>query len=974
MNGTTGHRIVTRQLISKGQPAIPRFASAMAIAMAVAGMLAGCASQEPKTLGSLRYEPQPQAETIAAEPEAETTHKDVLNEYEALLDVVEEAKIKEQIQRRIGDVYMLEGDQQQLRAEPGRSHYLEAIKSYRTVLEKYPNSPDNAEILYQLAKAYDMEGDQEEALAILRELTSRHPDYQNIAEANFRKGDILFNLGNYDEAEQAYRAVTDKEALKYDLNAHYMLGWSQYKQLKFDDAMGDFVFVMNQLMGNGASLEDLSKPNQSLVKDTLHAVSLSLDKLGGAVAIQDIDALRSQPYVSMVYNKLGEYYLEKELYEAAAESYRQFAGHYADSDLAPQMHRKMIDIYIEGSFPRQAALEKEAFVDSYGVDSPYSRKRGGLGDDLNATLESYLDELARNYHARGQELQKEIAKLNADEEQRPQPETIDKLDTEAVAALNKAAHFYGQLLRSFPSHDDRDEYRFFRAEALFAARRFADAIPEYEKVAYEADTELADKYSTDAGYATIIAYDRHIGELDDDREKRRWRSAAVDNMLRFAEHNHQDERTPSVLDNAASHLFEVGDFERALDFTRQLLEKPEPSGELQKTAYGITAHALFELERFREASDDWLQQRELMQDSEEQYQDITERLATAVYKHGETLIAADEKMQAVAELLRLKHLAPDSPVRITAQHDAATLLLEMEEWTPAIAELEEMAERYPEHELAVEFPRKLAFAYEKDQNWAKAAEHYLKVAASDPDPDLRRESLYLAATMFEKDGDYTAAIAQYRDYAHDHPEPFETNVEARYKLVQNYARIGDQQKRLFWLDKLVEADRKAGDQRNDRSRWLAAWANSEYGNHHAQEFDHFNLYPPLDRSVPAKNEQLEKAAARYQQAADSGIFEFVTMSAYKIADLYYDFAAEMRASPRPQGLSAQERQLYDQIIEEQAAPFDDLAAELLQSNIDRAWRGDFNSWIDRSFATMRRLHPERFAKRELIVSYGDEIY
>jgi len=50
-----------------------------------------------------------------------------------------------------------------------------------------------------------------------------------------------------------------------------------------------------------------------------------------------------------------------------------------------------------------------------------------------------------------------------------------------------------------------------------------------------------------------------------------------------------------------------------------------------------------------------------------------------------------------------------------------------------------------------------------------------------------------------------------------------------------------------------------------------------------------------------------------------------------------------------------------------------LAAELHQSNIERGWEGEYNQWIGKSFTMMAQLKPTRFAKAEVIVSYGDEI-
>ena len=73
------------------------------------------------------------------------------------------------------------------------------------------------------------------------------------------------------------------------------------------------------------------------------------------------------------------------------------------------------------------------------------------------------------------------------------------------------------------------------------------------------------------------------------------------------------------------------------------------------------------------------------------------------------------------------------------------------------------------------------------------------------------------------------------------------------------------------------------------------------------------------------------------------------------------------------GMSSSDTQTYQSIIAQQAQPLTQLAAQLHTANLERAWSGEFNEWIEKSFAAMRELNPARFAKDELIVSYGDEI-
>ena len=64
---------------------------------------------------------------------------------------------------------------------------------------------------------------------------------------------------------------------------------------------------------------------------------------------------------------------------------------------------------------------------------------------------------------------------------------------------------------------------------------------------------------------------------------------------------------------------------------------------------------------------------------------------------------------------------------------------------------------------------------------------------------------------------------------------------------------------------------------------------------------------------------------------------------------------------------------YELVLEEQAIPFEELAIQVHQSNIQRAWDGDYNEWVGQSYTAMAKLSPARFDKQEMQVSYGDGI-
>lgn len=938
-----------------------------------------CAGRsKPETLAGLKHSKKTKEQPIKFET---MNHEEVRKEYEDLLDLFEDKTLKEQIERRIADVYMMEGVQDQVSSQPQKSYYVEAIKSYRDVLEKYPNSPDNAEVFYQLAKAYDMEGDQEEALSMLVQLTSRHPSYANIPEAYFRMGDIYFNQQKYAKAEQSYRAVTQAETQKLNLNARYMLGWTQYKQLKFDGALTTFAAVLSDVLGANSSMDNLTKTEKPFVEDSLHSISLTLARSGGAEAIASAPQLAKKNYIWMVYENLGEYYLEKERFEDSAFTYRLFVTNYKNSDQAPRLHKRLIDSYIEGGFPLQAIEEKEVYVEYYGIYSKYAGNKVGLRSDLVEPIKQYIEELAKSYHGNAQVLEESLSELG---EGKVRPDKKKQKQTQAlmVTAYDKAASFYKQYIETFPKDPRTGEMTFLKAEAHYAASRFDKAITDYETVAYVLKDAGHKEHGANAGYAAVISYQQVIEAAKAGKGSAKeiqgavkaWQAKAVESMLQFAQVYHADDRSPSVLTNAAEFLFSLDQYERALQVSSDLINNNTSlDASLKKTAYGIVAHCHFKLENYLAAEDNYFKQRQLVSKDNEEYALISERLASSIYKNTEILLAAGDKESAIVELLKIKRLTPMSSIRVSAQFDAATMMLEFENWQGAIDEFIELRQKFPVHKLAVEFPRKIAFAYEKLESWGLAGETYLELSKTDPDAELKREALFVAANMFENDKQYEQAITLFKRYARTYEKPFDTRMEARYHLALVYGKLDDINRQLYWLRRVVAGDAGGGSQRTERSRWLAAWANIQYGDYFASEFSKRRLRLPLDKSIAVKNKALKDAISRYQMAADYDLLEFASMSSFKIAGLYKKFSNELRGAPVPSGLPGDQLQMYRQILEEQASPFMDLAVELYESNLELSWEGHFNTWINDSYAQMRELKPARFSKYEYDVRYGDEI-
>jgi tetratricopeptide (TPR) repeat protein len=954
-----------------------------------------CGSNEPKTLASLRYEADKEIEKPVQKqaPIKQLSHEEVRQEYREVLGYFEE-NLREKIERRIADMHMMESVYDQNQEKPKSNYYSEAIKAYKDILTRYPNSPDNAEVLYQLAKAYDIEGFLEDALRTLTQLTAQYPTYQNIREAYFRMGDIQYSFEDYRQAQQAYLEVIARESEGLNLNAHYMLGWSRYKQLDYRNSIDSFTFVLNEIFSDKTNLEELDKKQRHLAEDSISSMSLALDKVGGAKEIASIKNLDGRNFDWMVYNNLGEYYLSKELYEKSASTFRAFVKTHPYSVKAPQLHVNLIDAYIKGGFAKQSLIEKERYVDAYGLNSRYYRTRSGFTPAVSNNLKAYIQELAGHFHSEGQLHQQEYAKIikELEEKQRlhEDQDLLPGLQTASISSLLKAADFYQRYVDTFPSETNADEMVFLKAEALFSAYEYPQAITEYERVAYNSNSEIAKKYETNAGYAAIISFEKYLSGLrtgvfvpgsqssnplaENSREVKRWKERAVDSMLKFATKFHTDERSPSVLTNAAEYLFSLNKFENAIEVSQGLLaSNPNLDKTLTKTAYGLIAHSYFRLENYPLAEENYINERLLVANDSDEYEKISERLAVSIYKNSEVLQTQGNSSNAITQLLKIKQLTPDSTIRATAQYDAAALLIEAKRWPEAIVELEELKANYGDHSLAVEFPRKLAFAYEKSLNWAQAALAYDYLVDNDPDQKVKQEALFLSASMYNNDENIRVSSLRYEQYVNNYSQPFDNRMEALYHLALNHEKLNEVQKQNQWLQEIVNSDSKAGSSRTERSQWLSAWANMKYGDYYVGQFKQVVLTVPIVESIPEKQKWLENALTRYQSAANFEIFEFVTMSSFKIGALYRQFANDLRQAPAPSGLSAEDKKVYASIIEEQALPLDQLAIEIQQANIDRAWQGQFDEWIGKSFSEMKVLMPDRFDKPELIVSYGDGI-
>ena len=71
--------------------------------------------------------------------------------------------------------------------------------------------------------------------------------------------------------------------------------------------------------------------------------------------------------------------------------------------------------------------------------------------------------------------------------------------------------------------------------------------------------------------------------------------------------------------------------------------------------------------------------------------------------------------------------------------------------------------------------------------------------------------------------------------------------------------------------------------------------------------------------------------------------------------MYHDFSRALIDSQRPKGLSAEELEQYNVLLEEQAYPFEEKAIELHEINARRTGNGMYDQWVRQSFTALSRV-------------------
>ncbi|MFK7914311.1 MAG: tol-pal system YbgF family protein, partial [Pseudomonadales bacterium] len=118
---------------------------------------------------------------------------EVLAAYEKVYGLIPDLGDNLAVGKRLADLKMERGEEADI--EGAEAPYADAVTLYQTLLEQSEDgaAEDQDQILYQLARAHDIQGEGEAAVAYLDRLIADFPESEYTVEAHFRRAESAFS-------------------------------------------------------------------------------------------------------------------------------------------------------------------------------------------------------------------------------------------------------------------------------------------------------------------------------------------------------------------------------------------------------------------------------------------------------------------------------------------------------------------------------------------------------------------------------------------------------------------------------------------------------------------------------------------------------------------------------------------------------------------------------------------------------------
>jgi len=808
-----------------------------------------------------------------------------------------------------------------------------SIELLKTSLRDYPNSKKNDKTLYQLAKAYDQRGEYENSISTLEKLAIKFPNSGYYVECEFRLGEHAFSMKNYSKAEDLYtNVIVSRKNGEYLENALYKRGWARYKQEYYQDAIEDFLAVID--LHDFSPYSTLKSSQKSQFDEYFRAIGLSFSYLGGAETLNTY--FKKHPDFKFIYHAyahVSDIYLKQQRYSDAVDTLTSFISNHPNSAHVPLASTKILDIWKNAGFINKLIPALNEYYTLYHPASRYWSNHNASEPIYNAvttSIRNYTVIAATYYHKQFDATHKQSSFSNAKE-------------------------WYDRYLKYYKAYSRKDNINLLYAELLSAHHDSDEALYHYEQAAYDSGIIL----NKDAAYSTILISNQLYANTNDPASKAQYLDKLIKYSLMYAQLYPGDEQSMNVLTRASQAAYHAGQYGKTVKLTELYAGKAFATDTYNINI--IKANSYFKLKQYEDAESTYRSVLHQYHLDTKTKSELTENLAISIYNQAKHAESAGEVSTALDNYSRISAAAPTSSIASTGLYDAIALCMRNKLWDDAIKYIKLFQATYPNNRLSHDVSKKLSVAYLNSHQDLAAANELVKIARTDNDTTYKTAALWKAGELYESKKDWISAIKSFKEYALTYRRPYSQYIESMHKLTSLYSQVNDSNQVNHWQKAILDADKRTpAELKTDRTNFICSQTALKLAYKQNSIFATIKLTIPLKRSLDNKKYYMQRAVNLYGRASSYGIPSVATEATYSIAEIYRAFSKSLLTSERPKNLSKAELDQYNILLEDKSFPFEDKAIEFFATNLHHVKDGIYDDWIQKSYAKLKELYPARY--------------
>jgi len=785
-------------------------------------------------------------------------------------------------------------------------NYAPAIEQYEAILREDPSFAHTDAVLFNLGMILADDG-RADAIGYLRRLVTEFPSSPDVQEAWLRMGNERFDARDFaGSIPLLAHAIPGKDA-SFTAMALYRLGWSQFEQEHFDDAVASFAGLIDHYNQHGEIARKID-----LRHEAEECLVHTLARAGGADAFtRYFDRTGHRDYEARVLAGLATLFRGSSLFADAAACETLWLSRYPDDPTAFAAAERLVDTYRQWNKPDLAREAKRMQADRFlpGTAWYKAQKDERVRDEATAFARSAYRESAAFEHARAK-------KSN-------QP-----------GDWKNALAQYDAYLKLWPDADDSPRLHFLASDAA----AHLEAYPAAMRHLGASMTSDSLSLVHDAAWQRVVVADAWYRRSQRDAHAKTGSDSLATVVIKtgdeFTSRFSSDPRCADVAWRQGNMALAHGRFDDAA--TRlERFGTQYPSDARALPAVVRSGDARYRLKQYESAGATYekalAMARTAKKDSLATALEAT--VPTCYYQAAEQVAKSDStkgERNAAPMFARVARAWPKFSHADLALYRAGLGFSTDQHYNEAVAAWEELLRAHPESEYARDSAAQIALVTEKSGNKAGAALAYERFASAYPKDADAPEALLKAADLRVAAGDEAGAEQTRSRFIAAYPEQTAAVMQIRAARAQKElaacASTGAPVSAL--LGKKSSSDLKAylalaATHPDLAAPALLAQCDFQKGEEAHASYASVKLTQPLPKSIEKKKARLEASIALYEQCSKRGVSEFTRASAYRIGQSLIEFGDALAASERPKGLTSEDLAAYNDVITEQSYAFFD---------------------------------------------------